>query len=433
MFTPGAPSGERCSAVPAWKILHKSLIRPWATKNGDVLFHNAKEDDKAALQLQNVLRCVNSGNSELCHRITVGMSEHCANVTAGFVSLLKYLRPGGTAEDAGAILGTMAAQFAGADAARFLRACDILDTQSANYATTAAAAREGFVDWLQFLRTDVFAKEATLRKVALLSSRLYISSISLLEAMALANSPGAWATKFEPKTGHDWFARPDNVASLHDFFTTAFVDAASLRERRESFNLNIAIADSANTAAGNGEARTTHVQGAAEERSRGAEQQRGAPSARARGRSHNRRGAGVPTNKRASTREEAGICETPVRAHRAVRRSMRTRNPNRDILTDSETDGGARGSCCAARGRPELHSRASASSPTRGAASRMLRDAHAARQPRNRSASRARRRGNQRACIFSDTDAEPMPRDSRGARSQSDEPRRSTRTPRARD
>ena len=332
-------------AIESYKHFAKGSLRPYPSYAGEVLYSGGNKDmtEKQFLKLENVAASRNSGNSELCHRIEFGLSMGSASVLAMHPYLEEYFA---RAPRDGSGFREFRDMFEELGGRRYIAACKIMDNfaKPGNARVGTEVIRKHVDNWYAFLTDENSKKNAqTLRKVVMLSSRLYTSSMAMLEQMALADDPNSWGSKYRPRTPpHPWFHEPDSAKLLRGFITLA-MDNAQKKIKVKKGTVRLSDSEPDRSAS---EARTVLAK-----RRRGGARPSGGSRAASAGTDGGGRGGKPP-----SGRAPRGRGKTSDRSHsaRAGRRSRAAGTRRRDDST-----GRGRGS--AARGKTPRRSRAALS------------------------------------------------------------------------
>ena len=232
----GAASPNKTeSAIPLWQTLHKYVLRAWPSENGDVLQHDFFKNDLEALESDELLRIMSSHNSELLHRAATGISETSACIAGPIQSVLSSMRPHSDRPGRDGGIGEVGELFRSREGADFLYACEKLNAGKEPSKLTRDEAEEHIGIWVGFLREHGAACAKDFRKLAVFSSRLYVASMAMLQAGALANAPAEWARMYSPKLrDHRWFQNPAMAEELVAFLVNEYTGAHA--QAREAAN-----------------------------------------------------------------------------------------------------------------------------------------------------------------------------------------------------
>ena len=101
------------------------------------------------------------------------------------------------------------------------------------------ATAEHVKNYLAFLKDDSGDKAKTARRVAMASARLYLSSMALLEQMALLEKPESWAKKIAPLDGQTaevraWVKKPKSAEKLEAALASCLKARDKKRKRAEA-------------------------------------------------------------------------------------------------------------------------------------------------------------------------------------------------------
>ena len=178
--------------IQLWQHLAKNLLRPFPDQAGNFLWVSAKAGAKTEqdlLQPKNLAKGRTTNNCEALVRMPTYLSEEGACIARGVKYLEKLKTPEATGLDFLELFDEDGGK-AFLAACRYFDKSDDADKEPENAAEHAEAMAK-------FLTEDGATKAKRARRLALVSARLYGVSVSLLEQMALAQQPEAWAGRLD--------------------------------------------------------------------------------------------------------------------------------------------------------------------------------------------------------------------------------------------
>ena len=227
-----APASTNPAALKLWDWATKRQLRPYPVSGGNIFFNPPTMSEKDYLAPGNYASVLTCENSELCHRMGVGMSILCGTQ----VTVAKYFETFAQNFEANRTgIKEWAEILTSPEGKKFLESCGALNMGGGAGAKTALDVNEKDLmahtkRFLRFLLTDNQKRSAILGKIMRFAGRLYLSSAHLLEAFALVNDPEAWCEKYLPKTQKEaWFEQPEDIGLLREFISTSLLAAVEKR------------------------------------------------------------------------------------------------------------------------------------------------------------------------------------------------------------
>ena len=229
-----APASTNPGALKLWDWSTKRVLRPYPVSGGNIFFNPPQESEKDYLDPKNYANVLTCENSELCHRMGVGISILCgtqATVAKYFENFDESLVNNRTG------IKEWAEILASTEGKKFLESCSVLNMGGGSSAKTPLDVNEPELmahakRFLRFLVTDNQKRSVILGKIMRFCGRFYLASAHLLEAFALINDPEAWGDKYLPKTQKEaWFDQPENIGLLREFIATSLLATVEKRRR----------------------------------------------------------------------------------------------------------------------------------------------------------------------------------------------------------
>ena len=173
----------------------KFALAPYVDKEG-VPFYTRQTEEEKFLRPASIAGTRTAANSEWVLRMGTALSESAATAEAGSETLLKYFKDADVFAKHSPHLGfePVAAALNTAEGVAFREACQHLNRSNEGEARTEDSAKAAIRNWLAFLSgKDAEKRHKAFRKLAMVSSRLYLFAMDALEAFALAGHPEAFA------------------------------------------------------------------------------------------------------------------------------------------------------------------------------------------------------------------------------------------------
>ena len=233
--TTGAPGTVQ--ALKTWEWWTRRMLRPYPVYDGNVFFNQANVDEKTYLAPRNFATLLNCDNSELCHRMGIGMSILCGTQ----VTVARYFEEFSSALTTGRTgIQEWAAILESEEGAQFLEACRAMNISP--YAAAGKGKNQTDITeqdlsahtktFLKFMLNDNYQRAKILGKIIRFCGRLYLSATHLLEAFSLATNLDDWGEKYAPKVdNHPWFRNPSDVKLLRKFICDSLLQTLERRSR----------------------------------------------------------------------------------------------------------------------------------------------------------------------------------------------------------
>ena len=223
--------------VPMYSRYAKRQLRSWPNNAGEcILIMQEDRNEKESLLPKTIAARSTHKNTEWCKRPYIAVSQAAACVNSAAPYLAAHF-----GKDSGAPVGKnglreFAMFFETPLGKTFVDACKELDTSENGIPSDKNAVGESLGKFISFftknegdLRRDIELHKS-LSKVAVLSSRLYMASMTLLEANGLLNNRVSWAEKISGMRG-EWLGNPEKRTLLVDFLKKDILTNAGMRKR----------------------------------------------------------------------------------------------------------------------------------------------------------------------------------------------------------
>ena len=165
----------------------KKTLQPYVNDGDTLYISRGIGSEKKFLSKEKLLQHITTDNSELCRRPCCRVSFEAASIEESKQFCAD------NAEDVHAALKDFFAVLAYPD---FANACTFFNQKNATEREYPEAKKHATALFAGITSDDKAEKCA--RRVAMLSARLFLSSTSILELLALATDPKAWAKKVDP-------------------------------------------------------------------------------------------------------------------------------------------------------------------------------------------------------------------------------------------
>eukprot|EP00971_Amphidinium_carterae_P126402 2504138-Amphidinium_carterae.1 len=156
----------------------------------------AQSDEKRSLKPKHIAENLSAENSELCKRLSFGLSMSAGSIQ----SALQYISKYGGADDKFTQFGLpeLKKKVESGEGKKFMDACEYLNME--NETTIEKEMLQTHVkNFWKFLRSDKETLSDTLRRLVMSSARVYLASTSLLELIALDSHREHWAKAFDKR------------------------------------------------------------------------------------------------------------------------------------------------------------------------------------------------------------------------------------------
>ena len=217
--------------VEPYNLCGKHMLRPFAKDGSAVFVPKGVSSEKKLLTATKMVDRANAQNSELCRRPLYGLSFAGASVQ----ELKEFAR--GNADEVSDAIGNAIGIFSEDNFQPLLRALEFLNQDNDIDRDEKTAA--GHIDnMFSVLKEHTDELEKKLRKAIMISSRMYLGSVALLELMALVNDSKKWAKKIEPqkqqpKAVRTWLEDPKNEQKAKKALVK-LVSSGSGRDKKKS-------------------------------------------------------------------------------------------------------------------------------------------------------------------------------------------------------
>ena len=208
-------AGEKREGVHLYSRMAKRHLRVWPTETGNCIMMTGKvENEKDQLSMKHIVATSASDNSEWCLRPHKAISQLAASVKSVEPFLSKHFGSSSNAPLGKNGLREFAMLFETEEGKDFLKSCEMLDASCQKEVPRDSALKKSIAQVVDFFapgdrssgRGNDMHRQLT--RVAIVSSRLYLASMSLLEANALMNNRNSWAEKIDGMRG-EWLENPD--------------------------------------------------------------------------------------------------------------------------------------------------------------------------------------------------------------------------------
>ena len=209
--------------VPLWKRFSKNSLRAWPSQTGDCLMSKEDISEKKHLSVKSILKQSSSESSEWCLRPHKAISDTVKCVKSVEPFLKNHFGPDSGAPEGRNGIREFAKFFESKAGVDFVKSCEALDEDSIKGDMSDKDVKKCLAKFIDFFSpggNKTSAKENDLHKqltrVAIVSSRLFVSSMTLLEANALINSRNSWSEKIDGMHG-SWLGNPSDKKLLAEF------------------------------------------------------------------------------------------------------------------------------------------------------------------------------------------------------------------------
>ena len=225
-----------------WELT-KAALRPYASPTGSPFYASQGQSDADFLSLANLRSKQEPYNTEMVNRMGIALSEVGGTVGMAKELLDKYAAdPAATAEKLG--IQAVAELFGTDDGKAFQEAAATFNKHNEEKPKAHADLQAAAHKFLAFLQTDSKAKATKLRRAAKSSATLYLTSMALLQLLAIATNPTEWANKMkatkalQPEEVQKWLRKPSDPERLVAALVSSYLNQIQVLQKKTVQNLS---------------------------------------------------------------------------------------------------------------------------------------------------------------------------------------------------
>ena len=220
-----------------WELT-KAALRPYASPTGSPFYASQGQSDADFLSLTNLRSKQEPYTTELVNRMGIALSE-AGGTLEMFQDLAgKYMAdPAQTAQKLG--IQAMADLFRTDEGKGLQEAAATFNKHNEEKPKEQADLQAAAHKFLAFLRTDSKAKAAKLRRAAKSSAIIYLTSMMMLQLLALAADPQDWANKMkaskalQPEEVQKWLRKPLDIERLVAAMVASYLNQIQLLQKKK--------------------------------------------------------------------------------------------------------------------------------------------------------------------------------------------------------